>query len=225
MVVMTRAVLSGPRSVAAVQPWEPVSTADSQLPDRVTPDWLAQRFTQDPDALATLLRAHLVPAKKKSDVRYAAQFRALWRSVGFLDRRLRSRVLELLQGWRDDAVAALSGDTDLSADDRRAITFFSRDVEGAINRVHREIAEPMSWAGNEFANFPPAARAVIESLVIAIDEFDQGALTQRELVGMLACLGVDPAVIAERRDTEIPEEARQRVIEAAKLGGRGEIHR
>lgn len=221
MDAMTRAVLTAPRSVAAVQPWEPVSAADSQLPDRVTPDWLAQRFTQDPDALAKVLRGHLVPAKKKSDARYTAQFRALWRSVGFLDRRLRSRVLEMLQGWREEALAALDGDADLTADQRRLITFFSRDVEGAVNRVHREIAEPMSWAGNEFATFPPAARAVIESLVIAIDEFDQGTLTQQELVGMLATLGVDPVVIAERRDTEIPDEARQRVIDAAKNGGRG----
>ena len=222
---MSRALLTAPRSVASVQPWAPVSTAASQLPDRVTPDWLAELFTQDPVALALLLRAHLVPAKKKSDARYTAQFRALWRSVGFLDRRLRSRVLEMLQGWRDDALAALDGEGDLSAEDRRTITFFSRDVEGAINRVHREIAEPMSWAGNEFATFPPAARAVIESLVIAIDEFDDGTLTQQELVGMLATLRVDPAVIAERRDTEIPEETRQRVIQAAKQGGRTEPRR
>lgn len=203
--------------------WDPVPEAESRLPARVTPEWVAEQFGRSPAALAAILRAHLVPARQ-NDRRYTAQFRALWRSVAFLDRRQRSRVLALLQAWLDEALEALEA-TGLDDDDRRTITFFSRDVEGAINRVHREIKEPLSWAGNEYADYPPGARATIEALAIAIDEFNEGVLTQQQLLGLLGALGLSPELIAQRRDTEVPEESRLRVIEAAKQGRRPDVKR
>ncbi|MEB3022978.1 MULTISPECIES: hypothetical protein [Mycolicibacter] len=190
----------------------------------MTPEWVAELFRQSPEALASVLRAHLVPARQ-DDRRYTAQFRALWRSVAFLDRRERSRVLQVLQGWRDEALEALKIGADLDPDDLRTITFFCRDVEGAIDRVHREIKEPLSWASNEYAEYPLAARGVIEALALGIDEFNEGNLTQKELLALLDVHGLSPESIADLRETQVPVEARARVIKAAKQGHRPDFKR
>jgi hypothetical protein len=167
------------RTVYRVNPWEPVPLSQAELPDRVTPTWVAEQFTGSPERFGRILRAHLV-SSKKGDRRYTQQVRMLWRSVAFLDRRIRSRVLEMLQNWHDLAAAALA-DEDLDDANRRTLKHFSNDVAAAIQRVHREGREAMAWGGNEFISYPLNARIAIEALAVGIDEHRAGRLDNKDL--------------------------------------------
>ena len=209
-------VLAGPppRTVGPVNPWE-LATNVPELPDRATPQWVAQELQRSPQQFAALLRTHLVPAKKKSDTRYQRQFRGLWRAVAYTDRRLRSRILKLLHGWQEQAETVLEQDP-AAGIDRRAVEMFSRDVAGAIARVHRDGQEPMAWGGNEFVNYPNNARVIIEALAVAIDEHRDGQISNEQLWGLLDTLGVDPHSVPT--DSLVPDDARRRILAAARDG-------
>lgn len=215
-------VLAAPvtRNVGRVNPWDLAAEA-ADLPDRATPQWVAQELQRSPEQFAALLRGHLVPARKKSDTRYQRQFRGLWRAVAFTDRRLRSRILKLLHSWQEQAQAALADEG--GGFDRRVVEMFARDVDGAIARVHRDGREPMAWGGNEFVNYPVNARVVIEALSVAIDEHRDGQLTDEQLWGLLDVLGVDPQTVPT--DTLVPEDARRRILAAARDGEALELGR
>jgi hypothetical protein len=197
-----------------VNPWD-LATDVPELPDRATPQWVAQELQRSPEQFAALLRTHLVPAKKKSDTRYQRQFRGLWRAVAYTDRRLRSRILKLLHGWEEQAEAVLAQDAGTGID-RRAVEMFGRDVAGAIARVQRDGQEPMAWGGNEFVNYPTNARVIIEALAVAIDEHRDGQISDEQLWGLLDTLGVDPHTV--RTDSLVPDDARRRILAAARDG-------
>lgn len=209
---MSVSAASLPRTVGPVNPWD-LAADVAELPDRATPRWVAQELQRSPEQFAALLRAHLVPAKKKSDTRYQRQFRGLWRAVAYTDRRLRSRILKLLHEWQEQAEAVLAQE---SADgiDRRAVEMFARDVAGAIARVHRDGQEPMAWGGNEFVNYPTNARVIIEALAVAIDEHRDGQINDEQLWSLLDTLGVDPQTVPT--DTLVPDDARRRILAAAR---------
>jgi hypothetical protein len=144
-----------PRSVCAVHPWDFVPEKQAQLPDRVTSTWVAEQFSRQQPRFERLLRAHLVPADQ-NDLIYMRRWRMFWRSVAFLDQQMRSRVLEVLQGWHDLADEMVSS-SDLDDQQRRTVEGFASDVADAIARVHREDHEPMAWAGNELVSYPHPA--------------------------------------------------------------------
>jgi len=219
---LTRVAPAPARTVYSVHPWDPVPLSRAEeLPDRVSPQWVSERFDRSKSQFARILRAHLVPAKK-NDARYTRQWRMLWRSVGFLDRRMRSRVLKMLQDWRDAAEAALAvGDLDDA--DTTIIGRFVKDVNGAIQRIDREGREPMAWGGNEFIGYPSGARIMIEALVVAIDEHRAGNLTDSQLHAILQSLDVDPETA--RTDSAVPEGTRRRVLAAARSGEPLEVDR
>ncbi len=209
------------RTVYRVNPWDPVPLSQAELPDRVTPAWVAEQFTGSPERFGRILRAHLV-SSKKGDRRYTQQVRMLWRSVAFLDRRMRSRVLEMLQNWRDLAAAALANE-DLDDATRRTLKHFGNDVGAAIQRVHREGREAMAWGGNEFISYPLNARIAIEALAVGIDEHRAGRLDNDDLYRLLDVLRIDPDTVPT--DTDVPEDTRERVRAAARSGQALEIPR
>ncbi len=211
---MSALAAAPPRTVGPVNPWD-LATDVAELPDRATPRWVAQELQRSPQEFAALLRAHLVPAKKKSDSRYQRQFRGLWRAVAYTDRRLRSRILKLLHEWQEQAESALAQDS-AGGLDRRAVEMFARDVAGAIARVHRDGQEPMAWGGNEFVNYPTNARVIIEALAVAIDEHRDGQINDEQLWSLLGTLGVDPQTVPT--DSLVPDDARRRIIAAARDG-------
>lgn len=209
-------VLAEPRAriLRSVNPWD-LAAEGAELPDRATPQWVAQELARSPEQFAALLRAHLVPAKKKSDTRYQRQFRGLWRAVAFTDRRLRARILKLLHDWQVQAEETLAQEPE-SGIDRRAVEMFARDTAGAIARVQRDGREPMAWGGNEFVNYPVNARVIIEALAVAIDEHRDGRINDEQLWGLLDTMGVDPHTVPT--DSLVPDDARVRILAAARDG-------
>jgi hypothetical protein len=82
--------------------------------------------------------------------------------------------------------------------------------------VQRDGLEPMAWGGNEFVNYPTNARVIIEALAVAIDEHRDGQISDEQLWGLLDTLGVDPHTV--RTDSLVPDDARRRILAAARDG-------
>ncbi|MCV7026597.1 hypothetical protein H7I77_25140 [Mycolicibacterium novocastrense] len=175
-------------------PWEP---ADVDLPQRVTARWCADNLTT-PTGNA-VVRAHLEP--RSEDRRYRAAWQVLWQMISF-DPRWRRTTIEMLSADREQAQQALAGGlTGKSA--TRARTYI-HGVDSALARIEREAAGPLAWASAYYADFPPRAREVIETLTLAVDEFRRGELSPAELDATLSGLDLNPAT------RDIPAQARQR---------------
>ena len=195
------------RNVCLVHPWDYPAV---DLPERVTPKWVGEvTASQIGDAY---IAAHLVPARQ--DKQYKAAWRTFWRALSFNDRRPR-RIVATLAGWRDEAEAELTSG-DLSEEQSSVQRKFRSNVNGALDRIDRESGEALAWAGVEFAKYPPEMRAMLETLVVALDEFRQGRLQADEVVTTLAVVDLDP----RDRSVQIPDATHQWVRnEIAKVAG------
>ncbi|MCS6759590.1 MAG: hypothetical protein MO852_12005 [Candidatus Devosia euplotis] len=188
------------------QPWYQLP-APADFPDRVTPKWVGGIVHSD--LAEAYLRWHLLPRVSK-DSKYMGAWRTFWRTMAFADY---GRGDDILRRWDERAAARLE-DPGVSDEEAAIVRRCRGDVDGAINRLKKASDEPMSWAGAEFAKYPPEMRMMTESLIGAVVLHRAGEVSDEELYAVLDVLQVDP----ERRTRGIQPAARQRLQQALETG-------
>ncbi len=188
-------VTSPPPDTGDVAPWDQPIV---ELPERITAKWCAQTLTTPVgDAI---VRSHLEP--RRQDRPYRVSWERLWRMVSF-DQRWRRMTIDLLTADRAQAQRALdAGLTGKSATKART---YVHSIDRALERIEREAAGPLAWASAAYAELPPKAREVIETLAITIDDYLEGAADSDDLAAVLTRLDLDPS------NREVPVQARERV--------------
>ncbi|SIH39284.1 Uncharacterised protein [Mycobacteroides abscessus subsp. abscessus] len=177
---------------------------DTALPAFVTGEWLAS--LDGTASFAPILRAQL--ARPVADDGMQA-WRRYWRLLAFDDRR-RRRVLSLLDGWLQEADAALSVGIE-DQEELKPVREFRSLVRDAINRVKNAGRdEALAWAGTRYAAWPKPARQTSQDLAIAMDLFRRRVISEEKMFRVLAACGLDPEA-----NGPIPAEATERVLKIA----------
>lgn len=187
-------VTSTPSDTGDVAPWDAPIV---ELPERITAKWCAQTLTTP--AGNAVVRSHLEP--RRQDRPYRVSWERLWRMISFDQRWLRTTV-ELLNADRAQAQQAL--DTGATGKTATKVRTYLHGIDRALERIEREAAGPLAWASASYADLPPKAREVIETLAITIGDYLDGTANRDDLGVVLEDLDLDPL------DHEVPAEARER---------------
>lgn len=193
------------------RPWLPPATPIPFPEGRLTPEWVGKvaRRKAGNAPVDLVLRSHL-KAMEPNDPRYMASWRTFWRALAFSDRQ---NIIDLLSDWLAAATAA-QGDPAVSEEEATWINRFIVNVEAAIARLDRAKNEPMSWAGAEYAKYPPEQRARVEALIAAIVLHRKGNIGDEQLYTVLGSLYVDP----DDFDQGISEQNLTRIMDACVTG-------
>lgn len=193
------------------RPWLPPANPVPFPEGRLTPEWVGAvaRRKAGNAPVDVVLRSHIT-AMEPNNPRYMAAWRTFWRALAFSGRQ---NILDLLTDWLAAATAA-QADPSVSEEEAVWIRRFIGNVEAGIARLDRAKNEPMSWAGAEYAKYPPEQRARVEALIGAIVLHRRGDIGDEQLYTVLGGLYVDP----DDFDQGITDENLARITDACVTG-------